>query len=299
MDVRKDKELLDALKESKVYRQFERSFSEATGLPLTLRSTEFFGLPFQGKRNENGFCAFLAGGKNSCALCLQTVGKCSANPGEQPRSIQCPFGLTETTVPVRVGERVIGLLCTGQVFTRTPNPSIFRKSFRRLFGTHAKTEKRARELWKRTSFVAPSKYEATVQLLNFYAQELSNFANQIVVKRENAEPMMVAKARRFIAENQTEAISLAAVASAAGASKFYFCKVFRHATGLSFTQYIARTRAEEARKQLLNPNRRVSEIAFDVGFQSLSQFNRAFQTIFGHSPTDYRAHLPVTAPSRA
>jgi AraC-like DNA-binding protein len=36
---------------------------------------------------------------------------------------------------------------------------------------------------------------------------------------------------------------------------------------------------------------RVSEIAFAVGFQSLTQFNRIFKRVFGQSPTEFRAHL--------
>jgi hypothetical protein len=37
-------------------------------------------------------------------------------------------------------------------------------------------------------------------------------------------------------------------------------------------------------RALLNPNLRISEIAYDVGFQSLTQFNRTFQRVFGQSP---------------
>ena len=42
-----------------------------------------------------------------------------------------------------------------------------------------------------------------------------------------------------------------------------------------------------------NPNLRVSEIAFEVGFQSLTHFNRVFKRIVGESPTEYRGHLPA------
>ena len=304
VDSNNAKKLLEVLGRSTVYRQFERTFSEATGLPLTLRPVEFFGLPFQGKKNENGFCAFLAGNKDCCALCLQTVGKCSANSGNKPRSFQCPFGLTETTVPIRLGERVIGFLCTGQVFTRSPKLDTFKKSFRHLFGARSSRlrdvmarqarEKKALDLWKKTPFIAPSKYEATVQLLNFFAKQLSAMSNQIVVEQENAEPPIVTKARQFIAQNKTEALSLGAVAKAVGSSVFHFCKVFHKATGLKFTDYVARIRLEEARTQLLNPNRRISEIAYDIGFQSLTQFNRMFKRVFGQSPTEFRAALPAT-----
>lgn len=46
---------------------------------------------------------------------------------------------------------------------------------------------------------------------------------------------------------------------------------------------------------LLNPNLRVSEIACEVGFQSLTHFNRVFKKVAGESPTGYRERLPKTA----
>ncbi len=142
--------------------------------------------------------------------------------------------------------------------------------------------------------MAPSRYEATVQLLTFFAKQLSSLSNQIVTEQANAEPLIVSRARQFIAQNKGENLSLTAVAQAAGASVFHFCKVFRHSTGLKFTDYVARVRLEDAKTRLLNPNLRISEVAYDVGFQSLTQFNRTFRRIFGQSPTEYRAKLPVT-----
>ena len=49
--------------------------------------------------------------------------------------------------------------------------------------------------------------------------------------------------------------------------------------GKIFVEYVARTRIEKARLFFLDPTRRVSEVAFDVGFQSLLQFNRTFKKI--------------------
>ena len=84
---------------------------------------------------------------------------------------------------------------------------------------------------------------------------------------------------------------LCAVPQASGASVFHFCKVFKKTTGLKFTEYVGRVRLENAKTQLLNPNRRISEVAYDVGFQSLTQFNRMFKRVFGQSPTEFRGHL--------
>ena len=74
-------------------------------------------------------------------------------------------------------------------------------------------------------------------------------------------------------------------------AEFHFCKVFHKATGLKFTDYVARVRLENARNRLLNPNLCISEIAYDAGFQSLTQFNRTFKRVFGQSPTEFRTRV--------
>jgi AraC-like DNA-binding protein len=71
-------------------------------------------------------------------------------------------------------------------------------------------------------------------------------------------------------------------------STFYFCKLFRKTTGLTFTDYLGRVRVEKAKNLLLNPHLRVSEIAYTVGFQSLTHFNRIFRKTTGEAPTAFR-----------
>jgi YesN/AraC family two-component response regulator len=51
----------------------------------------------------------------------------------------------------------------------------------------------------------------------------------------------------------------------------YFSTLFKQATGRNFADYVARVRIEKTKNLLLNPNLRISEIAFEVGSQSLSQ----------------------------
>jgi AraC-like DNA-binding protein len=148
-----------------------------------------------------------------------------------------------------------------------------------------------RKAWEKTPLMLPDKYNAIVRLLTFFAEQLSALTNQIVLESQNAEPPVVQKAREYIAQHKMEPLSLSAVAKASGASVFHFCKVFHKATGLKFTDYVARVRLEEARTQLLNPNRRISEVAYDVGFQSLTQFNRMFKRVFGQSPSEFRGRL--------
>src|SRR5947209_15124284 len=130
-----------------------------------------------------------------------------------------------------------------------------------------------------------------VKLLALFGQHLSLVSNQVAVQQRNAEPPVIARAKQYIQENQAEDLSLGQVAKAVNTSTFYFCKIFKKITGINFTDYLSRVRIEKSKNLLLNPNLRVSEIAFEVGFQSLTHFNRVFKRILGQSPTNYRAQL--------
>jgi AraC-like DNA-binding protein len=104
-----------------------------------------------------------------------------------------------------------------------------------------------------------------------------------------AEPRDIWKARRFIKEHATEKISLEKVATTIGINPTHLSEKFKKVTGVKFVDYIARIRFERARKLLDDVDLRVSEIAFAVGFQSLSQFNRVFKRLSRTSPSAYRA----------
>lgn len=104
-----------------------------------------------------------------------------------------------------------------------------------------------------------------------------------------AETVRIWKARSFIHAHSGDELSLGQVARAANTSPNYFSEKFKEATGTTFVNYVARARFEKAASLLREPKMRVSEIAFAVGFQSLSQFNRVFKKFAGKSPTEYRA----------
>ena len=109
-----------------------------------------------------------------------------------------------------------------------------------------------------------------------------------MIQDAEAEAPVIRRARAYIAGHHADPISLDDVARALHVSPFYFCKMFKKATGLTFTEYLSRTRVERAKTLLLNPHLRVSEIAYSVGFQSLTHFNRRFHEFTGESPTHFR-----------
>jgi AraC-like DNA-binding protein/ligand-binding sensor protein len=286
-----NRQLIHALLGSRLFRDYERVFTKATGLPLTLQPLEYWELAHHGKKHENPFCALLAENPATLAVCLQAHASMIRHTGVLPHSVTCPFGLTETAVPVKLGDETIGYLRIGQVLRHTPLKSDRAKVARTLSQHGVRFTKIIRDAWERNLRTPPEKYNAIVSLLTFFAEQLSTLANQIMLEKNKAEPLMVRKAREYITKNRTASLSLTEVATASGASVFHFCKVFKQTTGLTFTDYVARVRLEDAKAELLNPNRRISEVAYDVGFQSLTQFNRVFKRVFGQSPTEFRVHL--------
>jgi AraC-like DNA-binding protein/ligand-binding sensor protein len=299
VQARANRELVDALRRSKLFRDYERVFAQATGLPLALRPLEYWQLAHHGKRNENPFCAFLAENPKTLAVCLEAHEEMIRHTGDLPTTVTCPFGLTETAVPLKLGREAIGYLRVGQVLRRSPSQADTNKAGRALEHAGASFTPALRRAWEKNPFIPGDRYNAIVRLLTFFAEQLSALSNQLLVEEQNQEPTIVSKARRYIEEHKAEKVSLPAVAAAVGASVFHFCKVFHKSTGLTFTDFLARVRAETARAQLLNPNRRISEIAYDVGFQSLTQFNRTFRRIYGQSPSQFRAQIhPKTRASK-
>src|SRR6266851_3720803 len=91
--------VIEKLSGSTVYQDYERAFSEATGLPVALRPIESWQLPHRGKRTENAFCAMMSSKSRSCAACLQTQQKLAERARDCAQSVTCAHGMTDTAVP--------------------------------------------------------------------------------------------------------------------------------------------------------------------------------------------------------
>jgi AraC-like DNA-binding protein/ligand-binding sensor protein len=286
------------LRDSKIFSDYEGAFREMTGLPLGLRQPGAFGLSHFGDPNENPFCALMAKTNRSCAACLQMQSRIEREAGIEAKTLRCFAGLCDSAVPVRVGENIIAFLTTGQVLLDKPTRRKFAKTARTLLKWGAEVDvKRLEEAYFQTRVLTRRQYESVIRLLSVFAQHLSSLSNQQMVSRRRAEQPAVTRARAYIAENHSEQLALADVARSVNMSAFYFCKVFKKATGITFTEYLARVRVEKVKNLMLNPHNRVSEAAYEAGFQSLSQFNRVFRRIAGETPSAYRERIdPSSAP---
>ena len=285
------------LQRSEIYRDYQQAFETSTGLPLALRAAGTFQSPLHASKRVSAFCALLAGSNATCAACLRLQQRMETEAATEPKTFQCFAGLSESAVPVRVGENTLGHLQTGQVLHAAPTKTRFQAVLRQLEEWGVNVDRRKLETaFFQTRVIAKKQYDAVVRLLGVFAQHLSAVSNQVIVQESNSELPAVAKARAFIAANHREELSLVQVAQVVNMSSYYFCKMFRKTTGLTFTDYVAHLRIETVRQLLLNPHARVSEAAYAAGFQSLSQFNRTFRRIAGEAPTVYRDRLHGATP---
>lgn len=96
------------------------------------------------------------------------------------------------------------------------------------------------------------------------------------------------QARDLADRRYQEPLDLAALASAAGLSKYHFLRAFTAAYGETPMRYLTRRRIERAQDLLRTANLTVSEISVLVGFDSLGSFTSRFTALVGVSPTRYR-----------
>ena len=226
-----------------------------------------------------------------CSASLEAEQRAVDAAQGRPATVRCFADLCHTVVPIKLGEHTIGHLVTGQVGLDLPSPDRFEAIARQLSEWGVPFDrKRLEDAYYHSRVLSPDRYAGLIRLLEIFSQQLSAMANGLMVQDAEAEPPLVRRARAYIIGHQADPIDLDNVAKAMHVSTFYFCKMFKKATGLTFTEYLGRVRIEKAKALLLNPHLRISEIAYDVGFQSLTHFNRVFREITGEAPTAFRGN---------
>ncbi len=286
------------LSASKVFQDYQSAFESATGLPLHLHERGGASGALALRPGGNTFCLLMAKSNQACAACFALQQKVEQQAGMDPRSLHCFAGLCESAVPVRVGEKIIAFLQTGQILLHRPDATCFTKVAQSLLAMGAEVDlKQAEEAWFATKVLSEPQYAAMLRLLHIFAGHLSDCASALQLAEQSREPKSIKRAKAIVRANSAEEISLGKVAQAVNVSAGYFSDLFHKSTGITFTDYVSRIRVEKVKNLLRNPRLQITEIAYDTGFKSLSQFNRVFRQVCGISPREYRAKLTGAADS--
>ena len=97
----------------------------------------------------------------------------------------------------------------------------------------------------------------------------------------------------LLKQNLAEPPSLEALGKKIGCSHFYLSRIFSAQTGQTITQCLRQLRLERAAELLRARELNVTEVALEVGYNSLSHFSHAFQEMFGCCPGLYPLKTPT------
>jgi AraC-like DNA-binding protein len=289
----RNRQVVEKVKATVLYQAYEQAFQEVTGLSLTLQPMHVMEPPSPG----NAFCQMLSNNE-VCRECQAVNAQLMRAATEGVETRQCAMGLAESAVPVKFEKETIALLRTGQVRHAEPGKSDLQALGQELMalGYRDHRVRRLAEAYTKVTVMDADTYEEAVTMLAIFSLHVTTLISQLILSHSSQEAPLVTKAKAYVREHLEDRITLGEVAALTGVSSFYFCKVFKQQTGMTFTVYVNRQRIECAKRALLEPRASVIEIAYDVGYQSLSQFNRCFRKFVDQSPSEYRKHVGVGEP---
>jgi len=113
--------------------------------------------------------------------------------------------------------------------------------------------------------------------------------NAEMLKQEEVTRAALGRVLAMIDSRYNNRLGIAALSDEAHLSRFHFIRTFRRILYETPHQYIIRKRIEKARELLALSGLSITDICFEVGFESLGSFSTLFRRIVGWSPSTYRA----------
>lgn len=93
---------------------------------------------------------------------------------------------------------------------------------------------------------------------------------------------------QYMKSNYTQELKLEDLSMMAFLSRNYFCKLFKDSTGMTVFEYAQKIRMDEACRLLKGTDKKVVDIALDVGYKDVKFFNQVFKKIMGKTPVEYK-----------
>jgi AraC family transcriptional regulator len=128
-----------------------------------------------------------------------------------------------------------------------------------------------------------------IRLLKFKLNGIPQLPHEYI--RGGLASWRLKRALQLIENNGSKIPALSEIASAVNLHEASFCRAFKQSTGLSPHHYLLVHRINRAKEMMRDPTRTLTDIAFDCGFSSSSQFSVVFKRIVGRPPRQYRRCL--------
>ncbi len=117
---------------------------------------------------------------------------------------------------------------------------------------------------------------------------VDEIAGGVIHVRERRTNSLIARAVTYIDANYHFSLSYKDVAREMGISPSYFLNLFKKETGTTFVDYLTSVRIDAAKQSLLTSDSSITQIAFDVGFNSSNYFSSIFRKLVGASAKEFR-----------
>jgi AraC-like DNA-binding protein len=169
--------------------------------------------------------------------------------------------------------------------------NLFSQAEKGLAITGKTNEKIARKLEKLTN---KQNFEIIVGLFEILSilsesKEIDFINNDVYLPINNeSKSDRLSDVFEYVKENYKEEISLIEIAKIANLTPTSFCRMFKLKTKKSFVEYLNAIRVSNACKLLLETDKGISEIAYECGYKTASNFNQLFKKLTGTTPGEYR-----------
>jgi AraC family transcriptional regulator len=130
--------------------------------------------------------------------------------------------------------------------------------------------------------------ETDAVLLTLWGELLREARRPLALSSGGLAPWQVRRCTEYLHDNACENVGLEALAALVGLSPYHFARAFKHSVGVSPHQYQLQVRMKKAKELLRLTNAPVTQIAFDVGYESSQALARMFRREVGLTPSDYR-----------
>lgn len=126
-------------------------------------------------------------------------------------------------------------------------------------------------------------FELSAYLYRLYSSKIKSIDTMDYANIER-----IKKAINFIKQNYNNQIHIEDIAGTCNMSPSYFCSVFKKTLGITPIEYLTKVRIQKAIELLSYTDMSITEIAFEVGFNSATNFNISFKKYTGTTPKSYR-----------
>ncbi|WP_379153698.1 response regulator [Paenibacillus sp. sgz5001063] len=152
-----------------------------------------------------------------------------------------------------------------------------------LNGMTEEWEQKEMEAWKQVM-----RQETMRDLLQYTAEYLQEVCEYSLLKRSGKSSDVIERVRVLIRQRYAENLSAADIAGGVYLSPTYVRLLFKQETGETLFEYLTKVRIEQAKELLKNPQNKLYEVCYAVGYTDPSHFSKLFKKMTGSTPSAFR-----------